>query len=111
MDDSRIPAGFSPPFARVTANDRTAWIIITTVLGLIYSLLFGLARVVVSWTTGPGRLQADNVALAVSTVREPSLSHNVQPHLTYSSQLLAIVQCCITLGACSAGFGKTWLMV
>lgn len=70
MDDSRIPSDFSPPFATVTANDRTGWVIITTVLGLIYSLLFGLATVVVSWTTGPGRLQVDGVALAIPTVRE-----------------------------------------
>lgn len=70
MDDSRIPSGFSPPFATVTANDRTGWVVITTVLGLIYSLLFGLVSVVVSWTTGLGRLQADDVALAVSTVCE-----------------------------------------
>lgn len=72
MDDSRVPPGFSPPFATVTDNDHTAWVIITTVLGLIYSLLFGLVRIFVSWTTGPGRLQADDVALAVSTVRETS---------------------------------------
>jgi hypothetical protein len=68
MDDLRVPPGFSPPFATVTGNDRTAWVVITTILGLIYSLLFGLVRIFVPWTTGRGLLHSDDVALGISTV-------------------------------------------
>jgi hypothetical protein len=68
MEDPRIPPGFSPPLAMVTGNDRTAWVVITAILGLIYSLLFELVRIFVSWTTGRGLLHSDDVALGTSTV-------------------------------------------
>jgi hypothetical protein len=71
MEDIGVPPGYSPPLATVTDNDRTAWVFISTILGLIYSLLFGLVRVCVSWTTGSGQMQEDDIALAVSTVRKP----------------------------------------
>lgn len=71
MEGPGVPLGYSPPLATITDNDRTAWVFITTILGLIYSLLFGLTRLCVSWTTGRGRLQADDLALVVSMVRKP----------------------------------------
>jgi hypothetical protein len=74
MEDPRVPPGFSPPFATVTGDDRTAWVVITTILGLIYSLLFGLVRLFVSWTTGRGLSHSDNVALGISTVSQVSLT-------------------------------------
>lgn len=75
MEETRVPPGYSPPLATVTDNDRTAWVFITTILGLIYSLLFGLVRVCVSWTTGRGRLQTDDAALVLSIVRKPYGPH------------------------------------
>jgi hypothetical protein len=71
MEEHRVPSGYSTPLATVTDNDRTAWVFITAILGLIYSLLFGLVRVCVSWTTGRGRLQTDDAALVLSIVRKP----------------------------------------
>jgi hypothetical protein len=79
MEDSKVPPGFSPPLATVTGDDRTAWVVITTVLGLIYSLLFGLVRIFVSCTTGRRQLQADDIALAVSTVRGVHLFQPTRP--------------------------------
>ena len=72
MEDPKVPLGYSPPLATVNDHDRTAWVFITAILGLIYSLIFGLVRVCVSWTIGRGRLQADDVALVLSMVRKPS---------------------------------------
>jgi hypothetical protein len=71
MEEPRVPPGYSTPLATVTDNDRTAWVFITAMLGLIYSLLFGLIRVCVSWSTGRGRLQTDDAALVLSMVRKP----------------------------------------
>lgn len=75
MEDPRVPDGFGPPFATITDDDHTAWIIITALLGLVYSVLFGLVRVLVSWSTGRGRLRPDDIALAISTVRLKSAYH------------------------------------
>lgn len=49
-------------------DDHTAWIVITALLGMVYSILFGLTRVFVSWTAGSTCLQLDNIALTASTV-------------------------------------------
>lgn len=75
MEDSRVPDGFGPPFATITDDDHTAWIVITALLGLVYSLLFGLVRALVSWSTGRGRPRADDIALAISTVCLKSTYH------------------------------------
>lgn len=69
MADSQVPAEFSSPFAKVTTNDHTAWVVISTLLGLTYSILFGLVRTFLSCTTGGGKGHADDLALLVSTVR------------------------------------------
>jgi hypothetical protein len=74
MEDLGVPPGFSPPFATVTGNDRTAWVVITIILRLIYSLLFGLVRKFVSWTTGRGLLHSDDVALGISTASQVYLT-------------------------------------
>jgi hypothetical protein len=71
MENSRVPDGFGPPFATITDDDHTAWIVITALLGLVYSILFGLVRALVSWSTGRGRPRADYIALAISTVCQP----------------------------------------
>lgn len=69
MADYRLPPDYSSPFATVTADDHSAWIIIAALLGLVYSILFGLVRAFVSVTTGGGKVHGDDVALTVSTVR------------------------------------------
>lgn len=68
MTTPKIPTGFSLPFATVTDDDHTAWIVITTLLGIVYSILFGLTRAFVSWTAGSTCLHLDNIALTASTV-------------------------------------------
>jgi hypothetical protein len=68
METLRVPDGYDPPFATITDDDHTAWIVITALLGLVYSLLFGLVRALLSWSTGRGRPRVDDIALAISTV-------------------------------------------
>lgn len=69
MANSQVLLSFAPPFAKATTDDHTAWVVIATLLGLIYSLLFGLVGTFVSWTTGGGRYHKDDLALLISTVR------------------------------------------
>ena len=68
MEDPRVPDGFGTPFATITDDDHTAWIVITASLGLVYSGLFGLVRALVSWSTERERLRADDFAFVISTV-------------------------------------------
>ncbi|KAM0723328.1 hypothetical protein Q7P37_001530 [Cladosporium fusiforme] len=92
MEDYRLPPDYSSPFATVTADDHSAWIIIAALLGLVYSILFGLVRAFVSVTTGGGKVHGDDVALTVSTA-------------------FAVAQSSVVLGACSHGLGKTWAKI
>jgi len=73
METRGTPDGFGAPFATITDDDHTAWIVITTLLGLVYTILFGLVRAILSWSTGRGRLRADDTALAISTVCPKSI--------------------------------------
>ena len=65
---TQIPPGYAPPYAVVTEDDHSAWLIIAMVLGLTLSLLFATFRIVVRRgdTMGGGR---DDVVLALATVR------------------------------------------
>jgi hypothetical protein len=75
MENTRVPDGFGVPFATISDDDHTAWIVITALLGLAYSLLFGLVRALLSWSTGRGRPRVDDIALAISTVCPKSIYH------------------------------------
>lgn len=81
----QVPPGYSSPFATVTTDDHTAWVVIPTLLGLIYSILFALVRTFVSWTTSGGKGHADDFALIVSTVRRICRHSSGILKLTYSS--------------------------
>ena len=61
-----VPSGLYPPFAVVTATDHTAWIIITTAIGLSLILQFGIIKITIRWSINPG---LDEAVLGVSTVR------------------------------------------
>lgn len=82
-----VPEGQYPPFAVVTPDDHSAWIIIAAALGLTSSLVFGAIRVFVRQTISP-QYGLDDISLAASTI-------------------LAVIQSSIVLGACSEGLGKS----
>ena len=82
-----VPEGQYPPFAVVTPDDHSAWIIIAAALGLASSFVFGAIRVFVRQTISP-QYGLDDIALASSTV-------------------LLTIQSSIILGACSRGLGKS----
>jgi hypothetical protein len=63
-----VPSGQYPPFAVVTENDHTAWIIIATAFGLSCILLFSTIKIFIRWTASP-TVGLDEVFLAASTVR------------------------------------------
>lgn len=44
MASPKPQLSFSSPFATVIDDDHTAWIVITPLLGIVYSVLFGLTR-------------------------------------------------------------------
>jgi hypothetical protein len=62
-----IPPGQSAPFATVTLTDHSAWIIISTALGLSMSLLFAAIRVFIRSATKHG-YGKDDYVLAAATV-------------------------------------------
>jgi len=82
-----VPEGQYPPFAVVTPDDRSAWIIIAAAVGLVCSLFFGALRFFVRRTID-GEFGLDDFIIGAATV-------------------LAAIQSSIILGACSRGLGKS----
>lgn len=82
-----VPEGQHPPFAVVTPDDQSAWVIIAATLGLVCSLFFGGLRYFVRRTID-GEFGLDDYTLGAATV-------------------LAFIQSSIILGACSKGLGKS----
>lgn len=90
MSDSNsggaLPAGYSPPLLVVTDNDHSAWIVIATVLGMAWFLIFATARVVVRYSITSGFGQDDWLlagSVVSTTPAKPGVSlchpwHNVQ---------------------------------
>lgn len=64
-----VPPGQFAPFATVTATDHSAWILISTALGLSMSLLFAAIRIFIRSATKHG-FGKDDYALAAATVRQ-----------------------------------------
>jgi hypothetical protein len=62
-----VPPGQSAPFATITPTDHSAWIIISTALGLSMSLLFAAIRVFIRSATKHG-YGKDDYLLAAATV-------------------------------------------
>ncbi len=86
-----VPPGQYPPFAVVTPNDHTAWILIVTALGVACFLFFGSVRALVRFSFGHG--------------------FGLDDYILYSATALAIIQSSIVLGACSKGLGKALHLV
>ncbi|KAI5358848.1 hypothetical protein Slin14017_G111310 [Septoria linicola] len=84
--DFTIPDGYYPPFARVTDQDHTAWIIISTTIGLALTLLFGGIRIFIRKQVHPP-FGHDDSFCAIAT-------------------LYAVVQAILTLLACNVGLGR-----
>jgi len=62
-----VPPGQSAPFATITPTDQSAWIIISTALGLSMSLLFAAIRIFIHSATKHD-YGKDDYALAAATV-------------------------------------------
>jgi len=69
------PPGQHPPFATITHNDHSAWIIISTALGLWLTLLFAAMRIFIRFTVSPG-WGWDDYLQALATVRR-STTHRL----------------------------------
>jgi len=82
-----VPEGQYPPFAVVTPDDQSAWILIAAALGLVCSLFFGGLRFFVRLTIDR-EFGLDDFILGAATV-------------------LAVIQSSIILIACSKGLGKS----
>jgi len=82
-----VPEGHSPPFATITPDDHSAWILIATALCLACYLFFAGIRILVRVTISHG-FDMDDYVLGAATV-------------------CAIIQSSIVLGACSKGLGKS----
>lgn len=59
----------STPYATVTEDDHTAWILVPATLGIIYSVVFCGIRVVARRSIGRS-FERDEATLLVSMVRE-----------------------------------------
>lgn len=92
----------NPPYAIISATDHTGWVIICTTVGLPILLVFATIRYVVRRTVDFG---LDDGLLAASTVR--SCGSSFLEKLLMGQQVVAIIQACVVLGACSHGFGRT----
>ena len=77
-----IPPGYSPPYAVVTEDDHTAWIVIAASLGLACALLFGGIRILLRSTICPGvglddyLIGAATVSIEAASGFDIALSHN-----------------------------------
>lgn len=82
MADSGIvvPPGQHGPFSTITSTDHSAWIIISSALGLCLSLLFAAIRVFIRSGMKQG-YKKDDLLLAVATVGQSYFTN----HKTASS--------------------------
>jgi hypothetical protein len=62
-----VPQGQHPPYATITPDDHSAWVIISCALGLVLTILFAAIRVFVR-TTINGELGIDDYLVAAGTV-------------------------------------------
>lgn len=99
-----VPPGQYPPFAVVTDTDHTAWVIISTALGLAYTLLFGAIRIFSRYTT-TRNFGLDDFLLAAATVSFKRCKCLTTSE--YDVQGFTIIQSSLVLVACSDGLGKS----
>ncbi|EME80440.1 uncharacterized protein MYCFIDRAFT_110389, partial [Pseudocercospora fijiensis CIRAD86] len=78
---------YSPPFATLTDDDHSAWIVIAASLALALTLAFAGIRIFIRKIISPG-VGLDDALLAVATV-------------------FSVVEASLVLGACRVGFGKS----
>lgn len=67
--DFPIPEGYYPPFAIISEDDHTGWIIIATALGLTLVLISSIIRFVLRSTLGQ-KAGTDDILLGVATVSQ-----------------------------------------
>ena len=88
MQSSTDLPGHLPPLSTVTPTDHSAWILIATSLGLVYTLIFGGLRTFVRGSN----LGPDDYVLA------PAIG-------------LSVVQSGLVFAACAKGFGKAFDLI
>lgn len=64
----QTPPDYQQPYARVTQDDHTAWIVIAATIGIVYSIIFLGFRIFVRRTSGLGRLRVDDLVVMAGTV-------------------------------------------
>lgn len=116
MPNPLVPHGYHLPFATVSTHDHTAWILIATSLGIVYSVVFGGIRVFVRYTISR-RFASDDLTLAIATVRPRNRTSYSLPTQScptyfiaisnYAGQVLGLVQSSVILAACHDGLGKS----
>lgn len=107
----------SLPYATVTEDDHTAWILIAAILGIIYSFVFCSIRVVARRSIGRS-FERDEATLLVSMVRRPfcglvRAKHSVSWDFVdaFAFQCIAVVQSIVTINAVRGGLGKSWDLI
>lgn len=88
MQSSTDLPGHLPPLSTVSPTDHSAWILIATCLGLIYTLFFGALRALVRGSN----LGPDDYVLA------PAIG-------------VSVVQSGLMFAACAKGFGKAFDLI
>ena len=63
-----VPPGSAPPFAILTDDDHSAWILVAASMGVAMTLLSSAIRVFIRYSVNSG-WGLDDVVLAISTVR------------------------------------------
>jgi len=97
--------GQSPPFAVVTAQDHTAWIIIAAALGTAIVLISSSIRIFIK-IRSESLWAPDDMFLTISTVRIYGLQETLR-ELKLWLQGLSIAQTSLLLAATSSGLGKS----
>jgi hypothetical protein len=98
-----VPPGQSAPFSTITPTDHSAWIIISTALGLCMSLLFAVIRVFIHSATKHGYGKDDYLLAAATVSWMPIKRFATCEVLTLSLVTRERAICC----ACADGLGKS----
>jgi hypothetical protein len=98
-----VPSGQHAPFAVVTDDDHSAWIIIAAAMGISFMLVALVARILIRSYINLG-WALDDTLLVVTTVSRISQSTSAC-FLTYPFKGIAFIQSSLVLGAASSGLG------
>ena len=101
--NATVPDGQHAPFATVSKNDHGAWIIVTTAMGLAFSMLALGARALIRQHINKGWKLDDTILTIASVGRIYCFCWVV----ANGAKVLSWVQSSLILGACASGLGKS----